>query len=203
MMLKERWLKLMDKLTLGENLSSFDNILRKHDERHRHYHTSEHLTNVLSDLDRVRESAESPEEIETALWFHDVIYRPFSSTNEEDSANEARSFLEQNGCTAEFIDRVCDLIMATMHTTPTGTSDQRLITDIDLAILGSDESRYTDFETAVRKEYRWVPYFLYRKKRKEILSSFLERQRIFDNDLLFRELEKNARTNLESAIARL
>ncbi|MFP6582318.1 MAG: hypothetical protein VCD00_07150 [Candidatus Hydrogenedentota bacterium] len=151
MMLKERWLKLMEKLTLGENISSFENILSKDDERHRHYHTAEHLTNVLSDLDRVRESAESPEEIEMALWFHDVIYRPFSSTNEEDSANEARLFLEHNGCALEFIDRVYDLIMATMHTTPTGTSDH---TDIDLAILGSDESRYADFETAVRKEYR-------------------------------------------------
>ena len=135
-----------------------------------------------------------------ALWFHDVIYRPFSSTNEEDSANEVRLFLEHNGCALEFIDRVYDLIMATMHTTPTGTSDH---TDIDLAILGSDESRYADFETAVRKEYRWVPDFLYRKKRKEILSSFLARERFFDNNLLFRELENNARTNLELAIARL
>lgn len=115
----------------------------------------------------------------------------------------ARVFLVRYGCTSEITERIYNLIMATAHTTQIGTRDEKLITDIDLAILGSEESRYQIFEKAVRKEYRRVPMFLYKKKRKEILTSFLERERIFDNELFFQEFEENARRNLESAIARL
>lgn len=92
--------------------------------------------------------------------------------------------------------------MATLHTTPMGTGDQ-IITDIDLAILGSGDAQYREFEIAVRKEYRWVPYFMYRKKRKEILTSFLVHKRMFENDQLIQDFERNARVNLKSAIARL
>lgn len=202
-MLEDRWLTLMNSLGLSENLDEFTKIRDGYSEKHRHYHTIEHLENVLSDLDRVRESADAPNEIEVALWFHDVIYKPFSSKNEEDSANMARVFLVRYGCTSEITERIYNLIMATAHTTQIGTRDEKLITDIDLAILGSEESRYEIFEKAVRKEYRRVPMFLYKKKRKEILTSFLERERIFDNELFFQEFEENARRNLESAIARL
>jgi len=55
----------------------------------------------------------------------------------------------------------------------------------------------------VRDEYKLVPYFLYRKKRKEILTSFLERERIYQNDFFYDKFETQARANIGSAIKML
>ncbi len=75
--------------------------------------------------------------------------------------------------------------------------------DIDLTILGSSERIYAQFEENVRKEYKWVPYFLYKKKRKEILRSFLDRERIYQTKYFNNKLETQAQINLNNAIASL
>lgn len=76
-----------------------------------------------------------------------------------------------------------------------------MLVDIDLAILGADSATYDMFENGVRKEYRWVPSFLYRPKRVAILREFLNRTRIFHNETFYSEREQQARLNLSSAIA--
>jgi len=96
--------------------------------------------------------------------------------------------------------RVSDLIMATAHNTTASTSDQNLIIDIDLTILGSRPDVYREFEINVRKEYRMVPGFLFRKTRKRILSTFIERDRIYHHDHFHSRFENQARTNLHDAI---
>ena len=72
--------------------------------------------------------------------------------------------------------------------------------DMDLSILGASVDVYTQFERNVRQEYKRVPYFLYRKKRKEILQSFLAREAIYYTDFFRDKWEKPARRNLRSAI---
>ena len=81
--------------------------------------------------------------------------------------------------------------------------DARLVVDIDLSILGQAEQVYDVFERSVREEYKWVPWFLYRRKRIEILRSFLERESIYGTDRFRQRYESGARSNLDRAIRRL
>ena len=53
---------------------------------------------------------------------------------------------------------------------------QFTVVDIDLSILGRNRQDYDLFEERVRKEYKWVPGPLYRRKRIEVLESFLKRR---------------------------
>jgi predicted metal-dependent HD superfamily phosphohydrolase len=81
--------------------------------------------------------------------------------------------------------------------------DARLVVDIDLSILGQDELVYDQFERSVREEYKWVPWFLYRRKRTEILRGFLDRESIYATEPFRQRYETAARTNLERAIRAL
>ena len=95
------------------------------------------------------------------------------------------------------------LILATRHNGKVNTKDESVLVDLDLAVLGSDPDTYTRFEDNIRKEYKYVPGFVFRKKRANLLSAFLNREAIYSNEN-FRDLyETNARKNLENAVAQL
>ena len=198
-----RWQQLMIKFELPENESTFHDLVRLYGEKHRFYHNSHHIDAVLNHLDKISELVERPHEIELALWFHDAIYKPFSSTNELDSANMCKAFLASNGVSSEATTHVYNLIMATLHTTTVNSIDEKFIVDIDLSILGAKPCIYEQFEKNVRKEYRLVPYFLYKKKRIEILQSFLSRENIYHSKYFENGYGEQAKNNIASAITTL
>jgi predicted metal-dependent HD superfamily phosphohydrolase len=85
--------------------------------------------------------------------------------------------------------------MATRHDAPVHDEDAALLVDIDLAILGSPLQRFERYDEDIRKEYRWVPGFVYRRKRAEVLRQFLARQSLYHT--------APARVNLAAALARV
>jgi predicted metal-dependent HD superfamily phosphohydrolase len=169
-------------------------------EPHRHYHTLEHVASCLVLLS---ELATSKTEVEAALWYHDAVYDAKSSRNEEKSADWAVASLRGTDLSEEQLARIRDLILATRHGDPPAPGDPTLIVDVDLAILGAPPDEYQRYEVAIRKEYRWVPGFLFRKKRREILQSFLDRPAIYGTEEFRKRFEAPARRNLEQAIAAL
>jgi len=197
---KTSWLKLMTRLDFGDNIETFNKLLAKYNEKHRHYHNVNHIEAVLKHLEKNKHLAKDYKAIELALWFHDAIYKVFSSSNELDSANWARDFLQNNGVENAFIDKVHTLIMATLHDASPVDSDEKLMVDIDLSILGSTPNTYHLFEGWIRKEYKLVPSLIYKKKRKEILTKFLDRKRIYSHEYFYEKLENNARKNISQAI---
>ncbi|MDN3637828.1 hypothetical protein QWY82_03300 [Simiduia curdlanivorans] len=199
----ERWRDLMARLGFGPNDAVFQRLHDAYSESHRHYHTGQHIDALLTHYDAVRAQAHQPEEVEVAIWFHDCIYKPFSSSNELDSANLAVEFLQKNGADDRRCSNVHTLIMATLHTAPVAEFDQILLVDIDLSILGAPEQIYAQFEQDVRREYRWVPRPIYRRKRKQLLVGFLNRASIFQTDYFRDKFERNARDNLARAIVKL
>ncbi len=200
---RDGWLRLMAAFGMPENVEMHDSLLAAYSEKHRAYHTLDHIKACFVHLDAVRDQANHPHEIEMALWFHDVIYKPFSGTNEEDSADMAKAFLAAHMVPPEVIARIYDLILLTKdHGVPT-SNDGQLMLDIDLSILGADSHIYAQFEKDVRKEYKRVPFFMFKKKRKEILKAFLSRPRIYQTPYFFDRLEKHAKQNLTWAISSL
>ena len=199
----ERWRLLMRKLGADENLATHEKLTAAYSEPHRHYHTGEHIVDCLDRLGEAQTEARSSEEVELALWFHDAIYKPTSSRNELESAEWASEFLQQTGASQRRCQRVYDHILATKHDAEPPDADARLLVDIDLSILGRDETFYDRFEENVRKEYRWVPWPLYRRKRRQILASFLSRASIYSTAHFRDRYEHAARRNLDRAISAL
>lgn len=183
----------------GEGRSVYEQLLAYYSEQHRHYHTLQHLDECLAMFESVRELAEHPDEIELALWFHDAIYDTHRPDNEERSADWARTALIDAGVAIDSADRVHALIMATRHTANPILPDEQLLVDIDLSILGAEQARFDEYEEQIRKEYAFVPRWLFCRKRREILQGFLDRPSIYSTAHFRHALEERARANLKQA----
>jgi len=198
-----RWNSLCENLSIEPDGETYSALLKAHAQPHRAYHTLDHIAACLQHLDVVRKQAERPEEIEMALWFHDAVYDPFSASNEEDSAEWAADWLQERGLGNFAIARIADHILDTKsHDTP-ATLDGQFMLDIDLSILGTSIEVYDQFEVNIRREYRRVPGFIFRKKRKAILQGFLARKAIYATKYFHDKLESQARLNLSRAISSL
>jgi len=199
----ERWNRLCLRLGLSADSETYSDLITAHAHKQRAYHTLDHIAACLRHLDDVRSQTERPDEIEMALWFHDAIYKPLSSTNEEDSADWAGDWLYSRGAKSNVIARISDHILDTKsHDTPPSIDGQFML-DIDLSILGTPDTIYNAYEKNIRFEYRRIPKFIYRKKRADILSTFLKRERIYATDYFYERLETQARDNLSRAILTL
>lgn len=178
-------------------------LLARWAEPHRRYHTPQHLRECLALFAAHRALAERPGEVAVALWFHDAIYDTARHDNEAASAAWARRVLRDAGAAGEVLERVDALILATRHSRVPATPDERLLVDIDLAILGAEPARFDEYERQIRDEYGFVPEDVFRDKRAEILRGFLARPALFTTAAMRERFEAPARANLAGAIARL
>lgn len=199
----DRWRSLMGRLGLGEHRKPFDALRAAYSEPHRAYHTAEHISACLRHLDEAAELTQAADEIEIALWFHDAVYRTRAQDNERRSARWAAEFLQSAGASADAANRVERHIIATEHSATPDDPDSALLVDIDLAILGSLPDAYQVFETNIRREYNWVPGPVFRRRRAEVLESFLARPSIYATDRFRDRYEATARSNLAAAVAAL
>ncbi|KRA54132.1 N-methyl-D-aspartate receptor NMDAR2C subunit [Pseudoxanthomonas sp. Root65] len=186
---------------VGEGNALFARLMAAYAEPQRHYHTQQHLGECLSAFDAARALAERPDEVEVALWFHDAIYDIKGHDNEQRSADLARTALVDAGVVADIADRVHALVMATRHTAVPAGRDEQLLVDVDLSILGAERARFDEYEQQIRKEYAYVPGFLFRRKRREILKGFLDRPAIYCTPHFHDALEARARNNLHRVTA--
>lgn len=197
---QQRWQQLMQALQFADNDETYHKLYQAYSEPHRYYHSAAHIEDCLTKLDSVREQAQTPAHIELAIWFHDAIYKPLSSSNEIDSAQWAYRFVIKQPASDVMAQQIYTLVMATVHNAPVTQHDMSLLVDIDLSILGADSQRYNEFEQQIRQEYSSVPTFIFRRKRKSILQSFLSRARIFQHEYFYQLYEQQARSNLRNAI---
>ncbi|HUP59198.1 MAG TPA: metal-dependent phosphohydrolase [Thermoanaerobaculia bacterium] len=160
----------------------------------RHYHTLEHIAEMLGLLPH------APETVLAAVWFHDAVYG--GRANEERSAELARAALSELRFPAYAIEVVEQLILATKRHDPSEVAPQfRAFLDADLAILGSERPRYHRYVQQVREEYSQFPEPFFRGARNAILDGILERPRIYATDEFFARFEERARENIQWEIA--
>jgi predicted metal-dependent HD superfamily phosphohydrolase len=199
-----RWNELMRRLC-GKDCSgkSFQRIVDAYAEHQRRYHTGDHIEACLAEFDRIRALCESPDEVECALWLHDVVYDPRVSDNEEKSALLGMEMLSASECPERVANHVRELILVTKHVQPPVSMDARLLVDIDLAILGQPSAVFDAYEKNIRAEYAWVPEESYRTGRSKVLLGFLERPAIFFTNRFEESYGVQARENLEKALSLL
>ncbi len=200
---RSRWRKVWQRLGVAPPASAFDRLLQAYAEPHRAYHTLVHVLDCLAQLDWARPWAERDTEIEIALWFHDVVYDPHASDNEEQSAAWAGRVLEASHIAPEVVERVRGLILATQHIAPPANSDAALLVDIDLSIMGRVEAEFACYDADIRREYYWVLEATYCAARAHVLESFLQRPTVFYTAAFQQRYEAQARDTLTRAIRRL
>ncbi len=184
--------------------NSFQMLKDLYSEKGRFYHNLSHVKALLSLLESLKDKIQDHDAIRFAIWFHDAIYDTKRSDNEEKSAELASEILSRLNLKVEAIGYVRDLILATKdHNGRNLSEDARLFLDMDLAILGVEEEKYVNYSKAIREEYSWVPGVMYRRSRKKVLRSFIERERIYYTDEMYKRFEAQARVNINDEIESL
>ena len=168
--LKRRWLTVKGSHNISLSDTQFQIVCEKYSEKHRYYHTLEHIGSCLSFFDEISSQLNDPSVVEIALWFHDVIYNPKENNNEEKSALFAHELLKNAGCKSTYIEGVSKLIMATKHPAFPATLEEKYIIDIDLAILGASKETYEHYANQIKKEYSHISNASYQQGRRKVLS---------------------------------
>ena len=177
----------------------------RYGEPQRRYHTLEHIGACLTLLDGVQ--GLTPEDrrlLEYAIWWHDAVYDPARSDNEEQSAELARRELAGLGCPDADIDEVARLVLLTKgHRVEPDDRLGALLVSIDLSILGADRQAYDTYAVQVREEYAHVPAGAFRIGRAAVLRKILEAPAIFPDPAFRDRYEAAARSNLDREIQAL
>jgi predicted metal-dependent HD superfamily phosphohydrolase len=201
---RNRWIELWSRLGAnGGGSSVYATLVAAYAEPARAYHTAEHIQDCLTQLDLSRAPATKPDEVEAAIWFHDAVYVPGASDNEDRSAHLAQTALLACAAPLATAKRIAELVLATRHLTVPRDPDTQLLCDIDLSILGREPTVFEEFERRIRREYAWVPDPAYRTARSEVLAGFLTRQPIYQTEYFRGRYETQARANLSGILAQL
>ncbi|GGR50554.1 HD domain-containing protein [Streptomyces roseolus] len=182
-------------------------LLGRWAEPQRRYHTTAHLRAVLDRIDELTDLGGEGGELELvrlAAWFHDAVYRPDRSENEERSAHLAERALTEAGLTAHEVAEVARLVRLTVtHDPAPGDLNGETLCDADLAILATDPDTYGGYAAAVREEYAFVPDAAFREGRAAVLRHLLALPRLFRTPYGAAAWEDRARENLEKELAEL
>ncbi|MFF7261889.1 hypothetical protein ACFZCL_16595 [Streptomyces sp. NPDC008159] len=206
--LESRWLQALlparDGACHPDPLPYAANLIKRWSEPQRKYHTLDHLTAVLDRVDVLEEYAADPALVRLAAWFHDAVYLPERSTNEERSARLAERALPEAGVPAEKVAEVARLVRLTVtHDPADDDPDGQVLCDADLAILASPPDAYAAYAAAVREEYGFVPDDAFREGRAAVLRHLLTLPRLFRTPYGQREWEERARANLRAELTDL
>lgn len=202
--MRERWQALCQRLGSDVDAAAWFTILESlHATPPRAYHNLDHIAECLGVLDAVKANLENADRVEFALWFHDCIYVPGRSDNEERSAQIATVCAKAQGQPAAWSTEVTNLIMFTRHTTPPDTNDAKWIVDIDMSILATTAERYRQYAAAIRSEFAFVTDAQFNAGRAAFIKGLLSRPAIYHTPYMKVAHEANARANLSAELKRL
>lgn len=180
----------------------------KYGEVHRHYHTLKHIEDLCQKLQEFLSLCKSSEDVDAIQWaifYHDIIYDPTSSHNEEDSAALFMTRLSAH-LHSSLVSQVVRYILATKSHNVDEDDDEALglFMDLDLSILAASESDYAAYARAIRLEYIHYSDEEYQSGRIRVLQHFLGHNSIF-RSTAFRNngAEDSARRNIEWELSEL
>jgi predicted metal-dependent HD superfamily phosphohydrolase len=207
-LLRDNWNNLVSRCTedSGQTEAVFAMLCKMYSAKNRFYHNLHHIAEMIRLIDSRRDSIADTDTLYFATWFHDAVCNAKSSSNEERSATLALKELTKLSVAVDRIKTIQELILKTKTHDPDANqtdSDSALFLDADLAILGAAPEIYSQYSTAIRKEYSWVPNILYRGGRRKVLESFLNKSRIYTTKSMTGRFEINARENMRRELQSL
>ncbi|KAM9970338.1 hypothetical protein ACTFIR_002193 [Dictyostelium discoideum] len=178
-----KWNKII-KISKIENFQEINNkwwniINERYNEKQRFYHNLTHINELLNLEEQFNCKLKKSEVIQWSIWFHDIIYDPTRSDNEEQSAKLFIDFSNEVKLSDQVISDVNKYILATANHTKVKSDEEKdtdllYFLDMDLSILGTEESVYNAYSDAIKKEYSHIPDDKYRIGRSKILQSFVD-----------------------------
>jgi predicted metal-dependent HD superfamily phosphohydrolase len=182
----------------------FETVARRYNEAHRAYHTLTHIDSMLTRMDSLDRESDA---IELATWFHDAVYDPTRSDNEERSAEMFDEFARRFSLSEELTTRVRRFVLATTKHRLDGDLatdvDAQLFLDLDLSILAASQAEYDAYARGIRHEYAHVPREAYLQGRPQVLRS-LTSKAVFVSDWFHTDaLESAAKANVEREVTAL
>ncbi|MDQ6873708.1 MAG: hypothetical protein M3042_01390 [Actinomycetota bacterium] len=197
------WTNLVHRLGGHPDPAAGRRLLARYAEPHRHYHTVTHLVAVLSTVDTLAPEAAEPDIARLAGWYHDAVYNPSRSDNEECSALLAEDELAQMVLPHRYVERVAALVRITAaHHPPAGDAEAAVLCDADLAVLAAPAPEYDAYVAAVRREYAHVGDAGWRVGRGDVLGRLVALPQLFWTRPA-RAWEPGARANLSRELAGL
>jgi predicted metal-dependent HD superfamily phosphohydrolase len=205
-----------------------EDLVERWHEPHRVYHGPAHLVHVLDSLavleDRPPgvpvpgEPAPSGTSLraQLALWFHDAVHEGVAGEDEESSARLAVSCLSPlvtgptapptpgsppagAGLTSDDVVEVARLVRLTATHDPAPDDEAgALVSDADLAILGSTPDRYARYVRQVRAEYAHVPDEQFVAGRAAVLDQLLAPPALFRTEAGRARWQDRATQNLQA-----
>ena len=194
-----------------------ESLLQAWEQPHRAYHHSGHLSQMLSDLDRLythRTQGSTPLALILAAWFHDAVYEGAPGEDERRSEQLASASLEPLVTAGLLTDQELQMVSLLVRATATHElpesadlpqgyepADLQLFLDADMAILAADSVRYRRYLRGVRSEYSHFDDEAFRTGRTTFLRSILGRERIFLSEEALRLWEEPAQANLRAELS--
>ena len=201
-MLTDLFLHLVNKYSNNNQLATnlWLEIFTHYSEPKRHYHTISHLEAIITNLKQIQGKIEDWDTSLFAVFYHDIIYKVSSKTNEEDSAKLAIQKLNEIKYPSEKIAKCANMILATKAHELSDDNDINYIIDADLAILGESPYEYQKYSEQIREEYIIYPDFMYNSGRKKALQHFLQMDTIFKTEHFITKYENQARINIQNEL---
>lgn len=175
----------------------------------RPYHNIQHAGDMIAYLhDRnvipeVKLSLQDRSIVETAIWFHDAIYSATApkGKNEEHSAGLALMFLMGNDDrnTRRYL-LVHRCIIATRHDVTPIEDIERVICDLDLMGLASEQKVYIGNSRRIRQEFAHLDDAAWLNGRAAFLRGMLSRAHVFHTDGFRTMMERSARENMQAEL---
>jgi predicted metal-dependent HD superfamily phosphohydrolase len=203
--LADAWIALVRRAGARDDVAGTGSaLLGRWSEPHRAYHDLAHLDEVLRRIDLLAGEADRPDLVRLAAWFHDVVYDPPATDNEERSAEVATVALADLGLAPDVVDEVARLVRLTAtHGAAPGDRDGAVLCDADLAVLASDSLRYQSYTDGVRREFSHVDDATFAGGRADVLRRLLDRPQLFTTSYGRREWEQRARANVAAELRSL
>jgi predicted metal-dependent HD superfamily phosphohydrolase len=186
-------------------LAELDDVVARHREPHRRYHGVRHVTWVVRHVHELAADVDVGDlaAVTAAAFYHDAVYDPRASDNEERSAQLAERVLGELGWDADRRATVGRLVRATAAHGPAPDADTAVLLDADLAVLGSEPASYQAYVTGVRAEYAHVDDAAWRAGRGAVLRDLLARRPLYATAPGRRRWEARAAANMTAELAGL
>lgn len=197
--LENSWFDLHRHYQFSEPRKVFNKLIVAYSEKHRAYHTIQHLYECLALVDSIRADLNDAHAVTLALWFHDVVYDPQAKDNELKSAELFEQYLAQD-LSIDIIQKIKRWIIATQKHEVTDELDLQFLLDIDLAILAASPERFDEYEQQIQQEYAWVDPDVYSIKRKQVLAHFYQAEPLYQTQYFQKNFEQRAKGNLKNII---
>ncbi|CAG7581442.1 MAG: Phosphopantetheine adenylyltransferase [uncultured marine phage] len=164
-------------MKLNISLEDAKELRKRYNEPWRFYHNENHIINLIEKFTSLKhDKGLTEEELDTmieAAYYHDVVYNPWSRTNEEDSVEFYKTSVPNPK------DEVIEIILGTKEREKSEGKLSSIFWEVDNSILKSDIPTLMEYEKKIFKEFQFVDYSVYKEGRIDFLKTCLGK---FDND---------------------